>query len=398
MAELFERTAHYRDDKNYDRTIEGRRIFDEERRKRIFNPSLRTMGVDVDALDLQTAERRAREAAELMEQIDAEERLLAANRFLTQREREFHRMRLLCDRQIAEFNFENIRPEYSREYDIHRKDVLKVDNPIRQDTVVLEPSAMLLNTDGTAKMVTRTIPDSKLGVSSGQVFDGEDLERAEREQLMRDEMRAALEQQIYQARAKREAEKLQDLEDQLRELKICDYLSQVERDFHATRRQERINLKHDQMRQAELDAYKRAEEKRRDDCETLQHHANFGSSKLMMEIPSAGVPMEYKGWSDEDREEHMRQLAQQCLDDKKKRRAELEEKILWEAKQLNVNRDLTLRDNELKKEKRRIAYEQRAQLEYLSEEEKAREIARIQELGRNEITDDFFKHFQKTSR
>lgn len=65
-------------------------------------------------MDLQTAERRAREAAELMEQIDAEERLLAANRFLTQREREFHRMRLLRDRQIAEFNFENIRPEYSR--------------------------------------------------------------------------------------------------------------------------------------------------------------------------------------------------------------------------------------------------------------------------------------------
>ncbi|TNJ27816.1 Coiled-coil protein [Giardia muris] len=187
-------------------------------------------------------------------------------------------------------------------------------------------------------------------------------------------------------------------EEQLRELMICDYLSQVERDFHAQRRAECVALKEEQMRQADLDAYRRAEERRLDDCATLAHHANFGNSRLMLEIPSAGVPMEYKGWSEEDRRRHEEELQQQRLDSRARRRAELEEKILWEARELGVNRDLRLRENELKKERRRIAYENRAQLELAAEEERAREIARTQVLGTNEIQDDFFKFFQKSSR
>lgn len=386
MAELFEKTAHVRDDPAYDKVVQARRDFDAERRKRVFDPATREQGVDVAALDLQTAERRAREAAELVDRLDAEERELAVNRYLTQREREFHRMRLQREREDAAFNATYVRPEYSREWDITNPAVLHVDAPIRTDAEAMGDTGFM-----------RTTVDPRLGVSSGQVFDGEDLGAAEREAAIRAEVRASLEQQIHDAKARQEAEKLRDLEDQLRELQVCEHLAQVEKAFMASRRNVERQVMEQQMRQAEQDQLRRATEAEEDRQATMRHHENFGNSNLMLEKPAPGVPAEYKGWTEEQYKAHMEALARQREDELRRQRAELESKLLEEERELEVNRYLRLRDQELEREKRRVAYDLRREREQAAGEERAREVARLQ-AATNEITGDFYKYFQTTSR
>lgn len=404
MSELFDKTAAFRSDKGYDRCIENRRVFDQERMRRVFNPRLREAGVDVAALDLQTAERRAREAAELLDQIDAEERLLAANRFLTQREREFHRQRLAHERAVAQFNCDNVRPEYAREWDLNDPAVLRKDRPIRQDVVVGADGADGATHTGSGPLEAAlgttaggVLPDPTLGASSGQVFAGEDLVARERERLQREETRAALEEQIRGARSRAEAQRVQDLEDQLRELQVCEHLAQVERDFAAHRRAVAESVRRQQMDQAELDRLRREEDRMQADEEARRHNETFGGSRLMLEVPSAGVPAEYKGWTADEQRAHFANLARQRADEQRRRRAELEDRIVGEARELEVNRYLRLRDLEQQKERTRAMHALRTDLEGMGVEERAREIARLQ-ASKNEIDDDFWKYFQKTSR
>jgi len=386
MAELFEKTAHVRDDPAYDKVVQGRRDFDAERRKRIFDPATREQGVDVAALDLQTAERRSREAAEFVERLDAEERELAVNRYLSQREREFHRMRLQREREDAAFNAKYVRPEYSREWDITNPAVLHVDAPIRTDSEAMADTGF-----------SRATVDPRLGVSSGQVFDGEDLGAVEWEAAIRAEVRASLEQQIRDAKARQEAEKLQELEEQMKELQVCEHLSQVEKAFLAGRRNVERELMEQQMRQAAEDERRRAAEAEEDRQATLRHHENFGNSSLMLEKPTPGVAAEYKGWTEEQYKAHTEALAKQRADDLRRQRAELENKLLEEERELEVNRYLKLRDQELAREKQRVECELRKERERAAEDERAREVARLQ-AATNEITDDFYKYFQTTSR
>eukprot|EP00041_Stephanoeca_diplocostata_P017120 m.340709 g.340709 ORF g.340709 m.340709 type:complete len:376 (+) comp20599_c0_seq1:281-1408(+) len=145
--------------------IRARQKFAEERRARILDPRNAKVGVDYAAIEAQIEERKLSAAAQA-----ASDEQIAADL------REYDRMALLVDRQERERrkarNAENARylrehqkPETRDSYELNRKDLLRSSQPARVGDV-----------------------DPRCGLSSMQVFAGEDLGYEERRKAQQNQV------------------------------------------------------------------------------------------------------------------------------------------------------------------------------------------------------------------
>lgn len=153
--------------------LQRRRADEEERKKRIFDPRQRLIGVDVDALRKQIDEKkiRASEERELQQIFEAEQRRNdAVCLALDAKDREERRK---IHKGINEFRMHYQRPEDRREFDLNDPQFLKKQLPAR------------FRDD-----------DPRCGISSAQKFEGEDLLSEERLKIQREQIRAWLDQQV----------------------------------------------------------------------------------------------------------------------------------------------------------------------------------------------------------
>jgi len=147
--------------------VQRRRAAEDERKARLLDPKVRMIGVDVDALNRQVAEKRAILAEESQKQTESDKqaRLVSERGMALERQVELQRRQAQCD-DVA-YNHAYQRKQFRREYDLSNPDMVKNDLPIRIGD-----------------------EDPRLGACSLQLMHGEDSDYAARTELQRAQQRA----------------------------------------------------------------------------------------------------------------------------------------------------------------------------------------------------------------
>ena len=113
-------------DPKTDAMIERRRALDKERLTRIKDPKTRTMGIDTDALAAQVADKQAAKASEKLRDLAYDNERLLLDQQLAFLEQERLRAERQKNADVAQFTKEYQGRDKSREYDLSRKDGLKI--------------------------------------------------------------------------------------------------------------------------------------------------------------------------------------------------------------------------------------------------------------------------------
>ena len=279
-----------------------------ERKARILDPHQRRIGIDVDALAQQVAEKKEREAREKARDEAFAHQLLDQQRLLLEgAERERQQRRMMADRE-AQFRMGQQRPDQSREYDIWRPDLLKVSRPARIGDY-----------------------DPTLGLSSGQVFQGEDLKMSERLAAQAKQRNDWNAEQMREKAAIKRKEQMDDLKNQLVELETQKTLMELDAQCEAGKAAVRRQIADDNYAMAMAKKQKEAEDRARemmmDDAEL---RANARTRVIREEMARRGdAPMEYRGMTIEDQKQIITEQKRQMEDNERRRQEERERERQW---------------------------------------------------------------------
>lgn len=364
--------------------IERRRNRELQRQSRIFNARVRTIGIDLNALNEQVQDRTRRE-------VEEERRHNAFAADMTRNDkitvllqkRQEHDMREL-NKAVNEFRQSYQQPYDRREFDLNDPDSLKKDKPARVSD-----------------------DDPRCGVASLQKFVGEDLNGKAREKLQQEQAREWIKQQTNekdQALANQKyADHLYDLKAREMDQRACE-LASAEADCRRA-----INMATKDMnqalareRKAKEDADKQQEQ---DDNFTEISNSVFGD--MLTENPDVAqsafgphrvITDRWKGMSPAQLAE-IRRIQQAQMEEKERLKQEEEEQEkeynrlrLTQAKAgIIAERGIERKKKEIEKdqadENRRLAAEQRAKMDYLDKE-----------VYTNPPTAAYFMQYNTTSR
>jgi hypothetical protein len=190
--------------------ITRRRRLDLERKERIFNPKVRIMGVSkIDKVDLKALQEQIgikKELSELEKKREVTLGKFINTRFKNRFNRIDHQTKL--NNEILQMMDEKVKMEKRSklvEINQYRDQYQKINQ--RRDFDLYDP--MALRKDLPARI---SDDDPRIGVSSIQRFEGEDLGVSNREALQKEQMRVWTEEQMYEKervkqQAKAETEK-----------------------------------------------------------------------------------------------------------------------------------------------------------------------------------------------
>ncbi|XP_028400713.1 RIB43A-like with coiled-coils protein 2 [Dendronephthya gigantea] len=364
--------------------IQRRRNAELQRQSRIFNARVRTIGVDLDGLKNQAAERKEREETERQrEEAFANQTNRNDKICVLLEKRQENDIREL-NKSLNDYRKTFQRKEDTREFDLNDPDQLKNDKPAR------------ISDD-----------DPRLGISSLQKFSGEDLNSKERKQLQQEQVREWCKQQMNE-RSQEEANNSQA--NRLYDLKARE-LDQRAVELAESERQcrEAINLATAKYNAALARETKAKNEliktQEQDDNFTEMSNHIFGD--ILTENPDVAqsafgphrvIPDRWKGMSPAQvneirKTQHDQMLEKQRLEEEEKRRQEEWERlqlaqakagILAEREQGRVKKQL---NKQLIDENTRLASEQRIYQNHLNKE-----------VYTNPPTADFFMQFNTSSR
>lgn len=364
--------------------IERRRNRELQRQSRIFNARVRTIGIDLNALNEQVQDRTRREVEE-----ERRHNAFAADMtrndkitILLQKRQE-HDMREL-NKAVNEFRQSHQQPDGRREFDLNDPDSLKKDKPARVSD-----------------------DDPRCGVASLQKFVGEDLNGKARGKLQQEQAREWIKQQTNekdQAFANQKyADHLYDLKAREMDQRACE-LASAEADCRRA-----INMATKDMNQALARERKAKEdaEKQQEQDDNFTEISNSVFGDMLTENPDVAqsafgphrvIADRWKGMTPAQQAE-IRRIRQAQMEEKERLKQEEEEQEkeysrlrLTQAKAgIIAERAIERKKKEIEKDKadenRRLAAEQRAKMDYLDSE-----------VYTNPPTAAYFMQFNTTSR
>lgn len=221
--------------------IERRRREHAERLKRIMDERNLQMGMDYDALQKQIDEKKARLQAEKEEEEAYNQKFLAEQKLLAKLAKNEQAELRQIQQEINEFRATRQRPEMEREYDLNRKDYIKVQPPMRV-----------------------TDNDPWLSVSSGLKFDGEDLSAEERWKAQKEQRERWGRQQIAEKKNRLAKEREEDKEWERRYLEYTAVSQAVGEAEDQARKEWRQECNEENLRLAAEKRAREAEERRKD--------------------------------------------------------------------------------------------------------------------------------------
>ncbi|XP_058969480.2 RIB43A-like with coiled-coils protein 2 [Pocillopora verrucosa] len=364
--------------------IERRRNRELQRQSRIFNARVRTIGIDLNALNEQVQDRTRRE-------VEEERRHNAFAADMTRNDkitvllqkRQEHDMREL-NKAVNEFRQSYQQPYDRREFDLNDPDSLKKDKPARVSD-----------------------DDPRCGVASLQKFVGEDLNGKAREKLQQEQAREWIKQQTNekdQALANQTyADHLYDLKAREMDQRACE-LASAEADCRRA-----INMATKDMNQALARERKAKEDsdKQQEQDDNFTEISNSVFGDMLTENPDVAqsafgphrvITDRWKGMSPAQLAE-IRRIQQAQVEEKERLKQEEEEQEkeynrlrLTQAKAgIIAERGIERKKKEIEKdqadENRRLAAEQRAKMDYLDKE-----------VYTNPPTAAYFMQYNTTSR
>ena len=361
--------------------VQRRREAEEERKARLLDPKARTIGIDVDALNRQVEEKRQRQLEEQNKDVESDRQaLLVAERgMLLERQVELQRRQRSCD--DAAYNHAYQRKQFRREFDLSNPDQLKNDLPVRIGD-----------------------EDPRLGVSSIQVFHGEDPGYGDRVSLQRRQQRDWC---VAQMNEKIESKDQAKVADRVFAARQQEYLSRaVELDNIQSRQGKEKRLVADEFNHAMV-VQKKEEERQKllqEASEEIEELRCNLDSALLSELhpPSALGPHRkradhYKGMSGDEvvsiymEQEKQRKEKQSISGTLKK------EDMDWAAYEDACRRAGMAMEREVhrKKQEARIKVAEAQKQDATLAETRRRHM---DEVFKNEITPDFFAQFGTSAR
>merc|ERR1712159_334318 len=352
-------------DKKEAEAIKRRQKNEDDRKERIFNARTRIIGVDREGLECQGNERNNSEAVEAARN-DAYSRDMIRNDKLgvLLQERQDKDARNL-HKKLNEFRSQYQTPDSRREWDLNNPDFLKIQKPTRESDC-----------------------DQNLGISSAQVFDGEDLSGKERltaQQNQRSEWAQA------QKEERNRAEQQLRYSDYLYEMKqnqLDQKAMELQASERAARRAVEEATKDFNLRQANEREQREKEEKEAELQDNLCEMKNNVFGDLLTENPDVArsafgshrvITDRWKGMNEQQINDIRKTQAEQVRLNANMRAEEKRINDQWDANRIQMAKTGTLLERAEKRERRaiqkslveenkRLAKEQAARLNHIDQE------------------------------
>lgn len=363
--------------------LERRRLREEERRDRILNAKVRTMGIDTAALEEQMRDKEVYNTVEkLRDEHFDEQRLQQAKlaQSLEQEKLDRRKQKLV---EVDEYRKHYQTYDSRREFDLNDPNALKKDAPARVSD-----------------------DDVRCGVSSLQKFHGEDLTMKDRVNAQRGQMNQWISEQLAEKRAKEQLDNEEELMWQQRQEEINFLAEDLERKRQQLRalkiqHEKEYNLEQARSKQEEEEMQRiRDEEARLQEIENMLNNdflnENFATTISAVDS-TRFIPYNFKQMRPDQYNDIMEERYNQIIEKKRLLDEEMEREQLWQLQEKLTLRQATLMDRErerLRKEKlKELQNTQKQQTMEFKEK-----TQRINEIYENRVTEDFFSQFQKSSR
>ncbi|XP_075234790.1 RIB43A-like with coiled-coils protein 2 [Lycorma delicatula] len=364
--------------------IEKARQYEETRKNRIFNPRIRLIGVDKDALKKQMAEKKARDEDEKAREEAHRLKLLRDNEIALELEKEVVKRRRKLDEEINEFRLQYQRKEDRRDFDLYDPDYLKKSLPAR----VMDD-------------------DPRLSISGAQKFEGEDMEANKRKKYQMEQQKIWLQQQIDERIQAEKDKKLAEFAYDEMVLARDERSKQLESLENECKRQlDEATARFNQALSAEQATQRRMQEMR--DLEDKRAEIyNAITGDFLTENPDTAISClglnriigsQYKGMHPHEKEAIRKEQLQQIEENKMKREAEKKLESDWAELSNYMLSTVALNEQEIKKRQRELnrqLYEQNKLL--CMQQRKNKELTEefVKSAG---ATEEFYNQFNKSTR
>ncbi|KAL0481928.1 hypothetical protein AKO1_011382 [Acrasis kona] len=363
--------------------IERRRAAEEERKNRIFNPKVRVIGVDKQALDAQVEEKKLLKQMEDERDRFYDEQTIISSQHGQFLESKMQDVRREVQKTVSEYRQTQQANELRREFDLNDKDALKKELPVRVGD-----------------------RDPRLGISAAQVFNGEDLGNRERSRAQKEQMKSWIEQNISEKDHQKALEEYEKLMYEKRTEEVNFLANEIEKQKELLRLEKLRANKEYNLEQLVEKRNREAEQKMRDEIDKLEEIQNQLNSDLLNENFHSTLhatdgnrfkPYNFKSLRPEQYQEIHEVREQQILE---KEYNKAKQKMEDEMQHVNdrINDRMA---NRLKREQERLKQEKEKQLAEIHKKQMEQNKAKknhIQDLYANEVTEDFFSQFGTSSR
>lgn len=350
-----------------------------ERLKRIMNEREREIGLDVEFLQKQIEEKKAREAAEKAEEEEYQRRFLEEQRIAAGLARQEEKTRRQIQQEDIEFNMKYLTKDKRREADI--------------EFAPLEPAR-------------RTDNDPWLTVSGGQKFEGEDLGSVDRAKRQREQLLRWQKEQMAEIENRKAQELAEDREWQRRYIENDRIMQENAQREHEARLQWRDEINAENERLAREKREREEAEKRADlefnQAEIQRTNASaFMSESRQQAVGVNGkcITQDWKGMTDEQKLAIIEERRQQKLEAERLRQEKIAQEQREEAERMRIAKEAIKAE---RAEQRRRKQELRNLADEYQKEavtQKEMETMRNTEIyGTNQPTDDFWSYFGKSHR
>jgi len=286
------------------RRIEAIRARNEARRERCLNARMRTIGVDVDALNQQVAEKEAERLLARQEGSDARDRDLMINRIIEERELE--------EKEAKRREMEALKAEWSSQRVLPKNEAPKMGDPV--------------------------VPE-QCGMGAVQRLGGEDVTQFERKKLQQQQMRSWTKQQMEERSAKAREEKDE-------EMRYAEYLkmlsekrAELEGDEVVHSRAASKSMQRDNLMLAEYNRRRRQEEEQLEAEAKAMEIENQMNDPILCEDTRLGITQDgrarkdhYKGLT-RDQVLHLYKQNEQLVEAKRASNEKEEDKLWFERTQ-----------------------------------------------------------------
>ncbi|XP_036327094.1 RIB43A-like with coiled-coils protein 2 [Rhagoletis pomonella] len=371
-------------DINESAKLQRRAQYEEERKGRIFNAKQRLFGLDLEALERQIAEKKKQR------QVDAE----CESRYEDQTQRqqlavyakslEMDKRKRVAEADLNYYRCRFQRKDQRREFDLNDPNWIKKALPARVAD-----------------------DDTRLGISSAQVFSGEDIGHSERKLRQQAQQRAWLDQQVQERKQAEDARIKADLVMQesiaSRDKRLED-MANAERKI---RNQMTAAIYDFNSQLAKSKRFDRVRSKKENSEDDLAEIYNMLTSDMLTENPDVAqsrthpnkkIAFMYRGMTDDELVSFRKeQLQQKILNKKKQTEQQLMDKQ-WEQYALNMDRELMLKQLELERKQKQLLDDHLRHNARLADEQRVQNDITNNILNKNYVSKEFYDQFNKTSR
>ncbi|XP_069039508.1 RIB43A-like with coiled-coils protein 1 [Lepisosteus oculatus] len=362
--------------------VERRRLAEAQRRSRVFNPRVRTLGVDLPGLERQVEERRVLEEAERRRDRAFDALSLAQDAVFVQGQQEEQETRAQLARELQEFRATQQCPKDSRDFDLNDPRAIHSDSP-----------------------AGLTDPDAQYGPASMQRFEGEDPGEKERRRIQKEENERVLRAQIEErARRCQEQNHKESVSERLRLLEDLRAVQLSALEEECKRAAQTALTDYHRAQAAERAERERAE-RAREEQEKLAELRQQVTSDLLTEQAEAGLAGggrvltdRWKGMSPGQHSAILRERQEQCTERERRRAAERWTEAQWGQLQ-SVAARKAREEEESALERAREGREQLARYNaQLAQEQRLHQQYLEKELYTNQPTAHYFTQFNTSSR